>query len=125
MIDIKDLMIGNYVEYCEGIYKVVFLDREHSSMTLEKEDLRYIVKKEYINTVPITAEWLEKDLNLYRNERSIHYVLPLPTNKHKSMTTYWSGTRWVLEIAFMEVAAVSYRHELQNFFRILTGKDLI
>ncbi len=113
MIDIKDLMIENYVLFGEDIWQIRIIGSISPGVSdiglkrpMQHGLYEVFVDRSTIEPVPITAEWLEGDLNLYKNERSIHYFLPLPTNKNKTMSIYWSGTRWILEIAFMEVAAI-------------------
>ena len=88
-----------------------------------------------INPVPITAEWLyEVCIGGEQIAKRLNFIQWLPKECNCIITIY-SKPGDVFLIALYSIddnisyfkgeIIVQYRHELQNFFRMHTGKDLI
>ena len=139
MIDIKDLMIGNYL-YNYGKYghkfcmRVEAVDLRKNKVLLDGDTKWYTVDK--VLPVEIIGGWLNTFLEKHECKNGgIEYqkwfdgTTWLRVWESVTYKGFWHVSLQVYgvlsDLRSQSLAVVASRHELQNFFRILTGNDLI
>jgi hypothetical protein len=121
-MEVKDLRIGNYIQYKKGhLSKVDCIDimDEFGTVTVSGLDSKYIdgsYSLEHFEPIPLTEEWLIKfgydDLS-DRNENVIAYAKDSVHTKGFWFRPIDGYTR-----------KLEYVHQLQNLYHALTGNEL-
>lgn len=140
MIDIKDLMIGNYL-YVAGLQghkfcmRVQAVDYRKNKVLVDGDTNWYTLDK--LLPVEIVGIWLGTFLEMHDCKNGdVEYekwfddgaiwlrVYAVREDKQK-----WNATAMTFSangnLINQGIFILGHRHELQNFFRIHTGKDLI
>lgn len=131
MVNVKDLMVGNFIKSPQGIVEV------HNVLTdsvIAKYDKRgmYIFYTTDIEPIPVTKEILEKIgfkedtaiVKFYRYwDKEYRYKLDVDEGYTNS------GKMWSVHIDNGDCATIgsgefTYVHELQNLVRVITGREL-
>lgn len=131
MIDVRDLMIGSYLECGGDFLEVVGINGEVHGAVVFRDPITKQIKQEdrsqflkFVSPIPITPEWLEK-LGFTRNP---DYEEFYPKGNENVNVTYKDdsyffdydcprGVEWCRRY-------VEHVHQLQNHFYLMTGEEL-
>lgn len=125
MIDVKELKIGNYIDYSlsnlpQRIKSIIFSSEGYVVNFLDSDFANSVEK---IKPIPITEEWLLKFgfiSNPYQDRYELNNIyfqgckLCFECDKTKGFTELW----------IYEFPNIKYVHQLQNLFHIVTGSEL-
>lgn len=136
MIDIKDLMSGNFYEINGEIQRVYCYEQKAGLIYFNSDGTARACDPKQANPVPIAADWLEEVcIGGEQISKRLKFIQWLPKECNCIITIY-SKPGGLFLVALYSIVddnisyfkgekLLMYRHELQNFFRIHTGKDLI
>ena len=119
-LKISDLSIGDYVCYCDRVYKVYSIEESGLVRANNKSySCPHIMKHiDYIDPIPITAEILEKN----GFERSTSQFIVYHTDKvwisYDKPSGTWSVTMYINDFTSNLHANILHIHQLQHALRL-------
>lgn len=128
MVDVKDIMLGNFVKDKNG--EIVVVGKVHRDSVADKWG--GIAFDDEIEPIPVTSKMLESIgfkedtalVKFYRYwDKNYKYKLDIDEGYTNS------GKKWSVHIDNGDCATIgcgefTYVHELQNLVRVITGRDL-
>jgi hypothetical protein len=128
MIDVRDLMVGNFVKDKNG--EIMLVGKVHRESVADKWG--GIAFDDEIEPIPVTIEILEsigfkEDTALVKFYRYWHKDCKYKLDVDEGYTN--SGKRWSVHIDndvcnTIGSGEFAYLHELQNLVRVITGHEL-
>lgn len=128
MVNVKDLMLGNFVKDKNG--EIMLVGKVHRESVADKWG--GLAFDDEIEGIPVTIEILEsigfkEDTALVKFYRYWHKDCKYKLDADEGYTN--SGKKWSVHIDNCDCATIgsgefTYLHELQNLVRVITGYDL-
>lgn len=125
MIDVKELKIGNYIDYSlsnlpQRIKSIIFSSEGYVVNFLDSDFANSVEK---IKPIPITEEWLLK-FGFISNPYQDRYELVNIYFQGCKLCFECDKTKGFTELWISEFPNIKYVHQLQNLFHIVTGSEL-
>lgn len=124
-VNVKELMIGNFIQCDDVVYEVNSLYRERL-FCLDAEADTHMIYVSNAKGIPINAEWLNKCGFTPNSWKEISLALSYGSlYAHENNPTEVYHTRDINDLNYdMHNSRILYVHQLQNYYLLNEGKEL-